>query len=80
MPNEPATASTAVPGSAGSIERGLKMLDDLHHHPRAVQDANLSDSPFSPLPAFVDTGATLIDKSNLDDFIKTRDATMPKQR
>ena len=59
---------------------GLKMLDDLHHHPRAVQDANLSDSPFSPLPAFVDTGATLIDKSNLDDFIKTRDATMPKQR
>src|SRR5256885_7637692 len=59
---------------------GLKMLDDLHHHPRAVRDTRLPDSPFAPLPAFVDTGATLIDKSNLDDFIKTRDATMPKRR
>ncbi len=47
---------------------GLKMLDDLHHYPQPVLDKNFAQDPFSPLPTFVDTGATLIDKSNVDAF------------
>jgi hypothetical protein len=27
---------------------------------------------FSPIPTFVDTGATVIDKSNVESFIKAR--------
>ena len=51
---------------------GIKTLDDLHHHPpKSVTDDWAQDS-FSPLPAFVDTGATLIDKSSVDTFIAAR--------
>lgn len=48
---------------------GLKMLDDLHHHKLKSLQQNWAQDPFSPLPAFVDTGATLIDKNNVDAFI-----------
>ena len=48
---------------------GLKMLDDLHHHRLASLQQNWVQDPFSPLPAFVDTGATLIDKNNVDAFM-----------
>lgn len=53
---------------------GVMMLDNLHHHPPASLNRNWANDPFSPVPAFVDTGVTLIEKSNLDDFIKARDA------
>lgn len=53
---------------------GLKMLDNLYHHKPRTLDINWAQDPFSPLPTFVDTGATLIDKSNLADFIKARDS------
>lgn len=53
---------------------GLKMLDELHHHPPASLDMNWADDPFSPLPNFVDTGATLITKDNVDSFLKARNA------
>jgi ribose transport system substrate-binding protein len=53
---------------------GLKMLDDLHHHRPPSLDNNWSQDPFSPLPAFVDTGATLIDKGNLDAFFSAEKA------
>jgi ribose transport system substrate-binding protein len=53
---------------------GTMMLDTLHHHPPNSLNQNWQADPYSPVPAFVDTGATLIDKSNLDDFIKARDA------
>lgn len=49
---------------------GLKMLDDLHHHPLPSLATNWSLDSFSPIPSFVDTGATLIDKSNVAVFIK----------
>lgn len=53
---------------------GLKMLDELYHHKPATLDHNWAQDPFSPLPTFVDTGATLINKENVDSFIKARDA------
>ena len=57
---------------------GLKMLDDLHHNKPNLQDATLLHGPFARFPAFVDTGATLVDKSNLDEFIRIRDEAAGK--
>jgi ribose transport system substrate-binding protein len=51
---------------------GVRMLDDLHHHPLESLTVNWVQDSFSPIPTFVDTGATLIDKSNVDSFIKAR--------
>jgi ribose transport system substrate-binding protein len=53
---------------------GLKMLDDLHHNKISPLDANWSQDSFSPIPTFVDTGVTLIDKSNVDAFVKARES------
>ena len=52
---------------------GLKMIDDLHHNKITPLDANWAQDSFSPIPTFVDTGVTLIDKSNVDSFLKARD-------
>jgi ribose transport system substrate-binding protein len=58
---------------------GVKMLDDVHHYKPAKLDAGFAQDPFAPVPAFVDTGASLIDKSNLDQFQRLRqDATSDK--
>ena len=57
---------------------GLKMIDDIHHHPPTSLDKNFSQDPFSPLPTSVDTGATLIDKSNVDQFISERNNATQK--
>ena len=46
---------------------GVKMLDDVHHHKLSPIDGNWAQDSFSPIPAFVDTGATLIDKSNVGE-------------
>jgi ribose transport system substrate-binding protein len=51
---------------------GVKALDDLHHHPPKSLTANFAQDLFSPIPTFVDTGVTLIDKSNVDTFIQAR--------
>jgi ribose transport system substrate-binding protein len=48
---------------------GLKMLDDLHHEHLDKLDSDWARDSFSPLPAFVDTGSALVDKSNVDAFI-----------
>jgi ribose transport system substrate-binding protein len=53
---------------------GTMMLDTLHHHSPSTFNFYWRNDPYSPVPAFVDTGATLIDQNNLDDFIKARDA------
>jgi ribose transport system substrate-binding protein len=47
---------------------GLKILDDLHHDKLRPQDKNWAQDPFSPIPAYVDTGLTLIDKNSVDNF------------
>jgi ribose transport system substrate-binding protein len=57
---------------------GVKALDDLHHHPPKSLTANWSQDSFSPLPAFVDTGVTLIDKSTVDAFIDARKSETSK--
>jgi ribose transport system substrate-binding protein len=44
---------------------GLKALDDAFHYPIKLGTDYGLDS-FAPVPAFVDTGVTLIDKSNVD--------------
>jgi ribose transport system substrate-binding protein len=49
---------------------GLRMLDDFHHRKPGPLDKKWSQDSFSPIPAFVDTGATLIDQSNVDRFLK----------
>ncbi|HZQ21377.1 MAG TPA: substrate-binding domain-containing protein [Terriglobales bacterium] len=47
---------------------GLRMLDDLYHHKPSSLDTDWSKDSFAPIPAFVDTGSDLIDKSNLEAF------------
>ena len=47
---------------------GLKMLDDLHHHKPQNLDVNWVQDLASPVPAFVDTGATLVDQTNVDSL------------
>jgi ribose transport system substrate-binding protein len=53
---------------------GAKLLDELHHHPLQSLTMNWAQDSFSPIPTFVDTGATLIDKSNVESFIKARNS------
>ena len=59
---------------------GVEMLDQLHHHKPATLAQNWAKDPFSPLPAFVDTGATLITKENVGDFLKARDAAQSEKK
>ncbi len=53
---------------------GLKMLGDLALNKPATLDRNWAQDAQSPLPGFIDTGATLIDKTNVDAFITARDS------
>ena len=57
---------------------GLKMLDDLHHHRPSSLATNWANDSFSPVPNFVDTGTTLIDKGNVDRFISARNSATGK--
>jgi ribose transport system substrate-binding protein len=51
---------------------GANLLDDLNHRPLPSLTANWVQDSFSQIPTFVDTGATVIDKSNIDSFMKAR--------
>ena len=51
---------------------GLKMLADLKTNPLPSLTGDFADNNFAPIPTFIDTGATLIDKANLAKF---RDAS-----
>jgi ribose transport system substrate-binding protein len=57
---------------------GVKLVDSIHHNPPSSLTKNWSQDSFAPLPMFVDTGATLIDKSNVDQFIQERNSTTAK--
>ncbi len=48
---------------------GLKMLDDLHHEGLKTLDSDWARDGFAPVPAFVDTGSALVDKSSVEAFI-----------
>lgn len=48
---------------------GLAMLSDLHDYPPQPLEQNWNVNPFAAVPAFVDTGAVLVDKSSVDAFL-----------
>jgi ribose transport system substrate-binding protein len=53
---------------------GLKALDDIHHYPVKPLGGDYFLDPYSPFPAFIDTGVALVDKSNLDPILKKQAA------
>jgi ribose transport system substrate-binding protein len=57
---------------------GLKMLDDMHHSPLPSLNKAWAQDAFSPIPNFIDTGATLLDANNVDPFIVARNAATGK--
>jgi ribose transport system substrate-binding protein len=56
---------------------GLKGLDEVHHYPVKPLTADYGLDPFSPFPAFVDTGVALVDKSNVDSILNHREEAPP---
>ena len=53
---------------------GLHMLDDLYHNKLPKLDSDWSKDSFAPIPAFVDTGTAVIDKTNLKAFREAKEA------
>jgi ribose transport system substrate-binding protein len=53
---------------------GLKALDDIYHYPVKPLSADYGLDPYSPFPAFIDTGVALVDKTNLDAVLKKQAA------
>lgn len=49
---------------------GTQVLDQLHHHKPASLTLNWEQDTRSPVPNFIDTGSTLIDKKNVNAFLK----------
>jgi hypothetical protein len=47
----------------------MTMLDVLRHNPPRLLQEDFAADPMSTIPAFIDTGATLVDKSNVDAFL-----------
>jgi ribose transport system substrate-binding protein len=56
---------------------GLKALDDIHHYPVDLKKDYGTDS-FSPFPRFVDTGVSLVDKVNVDQFLSGQQQAQSK--
>jgi ribose transport system substrate-binding protein len=57
---------------------GLRALDEIHHNlPKPLRTDYESDV-YSPFPEFVDTGTSLVDKSNVDTFM--RGAPQPQKK
>jgi ribose transport system substrate-binding protein len=56
---------------------GLQALDVIHHNKLDLSKDHSFDS-FSPFPAFIDTGSTLVDKSNVDMYLQAREASHTK--
>ncbi len=54
---------------------GAKLLDDVHHHKPNPLVANWAQDSFSRFPTFVDTGASMIDKSNVATFIQQQQSS-----
>ncbi len=48
---------------------GLKALDEVFHDPPAQLNKDYSADAFAPFPVFVDTGTSLVDKSNVDIYL-----------
>jgi ribose transport system substrate-binding protein len=48
---------------------GLKALDEIYHDPPNDLTRDYSADSFAPYPAFMDTGTSVVDKSNVDLYI-----------
>jgi ribose transport system substrate-binding protein len=48
---------------------GLKGLDEIFHAPPKQLNHDFASDSFSPYPVFVDTGTSVVDKSNVDLYI-----------
>jgi len=59
---------------------GLRMMDDLYHHKLNSLDVDWAKNSFAPIPAFVDTGSALIDKSNVDAFNQAKKSVTGGQK
>jgi ribose transport system substrate-binding protein len=59
---------------------GLQMLDNLYHHKPSSLETDWSKDSFAPIPAFVDTGTALIDKSNVDAFLQAKQSATGAQK
>lgn len=53
---------------------GVKMVDELHHHPPTPLSQNYAQDSFSPLPTFIDTGAFIVDKDSVGSFVQQTQA------
>ena len=53
---------------------GLKALDDIHHYPVKPLGGDYGFDPYSPFPAFIDTGVALVDKTNVDPILRRQAA------
>ena len=51
---------------------GLKALDEIFHAPPRQLGKDYSADSFAPYPTFVDTGTSLVDKSNVDLYIASQ--------
>jgi ribose transport system substrate-binding protein len=52
---------------------GLKALDDIHHYPVKPLAQDYGLDPFAPFPAFIDTGVSLVDKSNVEGILTRKE-------
>ncbi len=52
---------------------GLKGLDDIHHYPIKPLAQDYGLDPFAPFPAFIDTGVSLVDRSNVEAILTRRE-------
>jgi ribose transport system substrate-binding protein len=55
---------------------GLKALDDEYHYPVKPLAQDYGLDPSAPFPAFIDTGVTLVDKSNVDAILNHESGTV----
>jgi ribose transport system substrate-binding protein len=59
---------------------GMQMLDNLYHHKPPSLETDWSKDSFAPIPAFVDTGSALIDKSNVESFLQSKQSATGTQK
>jgi ribose transport system substrate-binding protein len=57
---------------------GLKTLDEIHHYPPKSLQGDFETNSFSPFPVFVDTGTALVDKNNVDLYIRSASEAQQK--
>ena len=54
---------------------GVKALDEMHHYPLSSLTKDYSSDPFAPVPAFVDTGVSVVDANNVDLYLRAQQAS-----